>query len=57
MPSKPETPARRRVAELRRATDGRLMRWFSLSEAAERARADAEAVHYVVRCSSWPSRL
>jgi hypothetical protein len=49
MPSKTETAARRLVAEIWRVTGGRLLRWCGLSEAAQRAGVDAQAVHYAVR--------
>jgi hypothetical protein len=49
MPRKRETGARRLVAELYRATDGRPLRWCSLSEIAERTQVDAEAVYYAVQ--------
>jgi len=33
------------VAEIYRATDGRINQWRNLTTIAERARADAEAIH------------
>jgi hypothetical protein len=44
MPSKPEAAARRLVAEIYRATDGRPQRWLTLSDVCERTGADEQAV-------------
>jgi hypothetical protein len=49
MPSKRKTAARRLVAELYRATGGRLRQMRSLPEVAERAHADVEAVYHAVK--------
>ena len=49
MPSKTETAARRLVAELYRATDGRLMQMRSLQQVAGRAGADAETIYHAAK--------
>ena len=52
MLSKTETAARRLVAEIYRATGDRPMRYCGLQEAAQRAKADADAVTYA-RDQHW----
>jgi len=49
MPSKPETAARRLVAELGAASKGRLWWWCGRHEITQRARVDADAVDYAVQ--------
>jgi hypothetical protein len=49
MPSKTEAAARRLVAELSRATGGRLKQMRSLQQIVDHAGADAEAVYHAVK--------